>query len=59
MDDVASVRCENENLRKIRSKLLLWDVKDNALAPLTNEQQDAIDILTQALDNHLTEVKDN
>uniref|UniRef100_A0A6B2EI61 Conserved oligomeric Golgi complex subunit 3 n=1 Tax=Phlebotomus kandelakii TaxID=1109342 RepID=A0A6B2EI61_9DIPT len=42
MDDVASVKIENANLRKIQNKLLQWDVSDNPLAPLTSLQKDVI-----------------
>lgn len=47
MDYVASARTENANLRKIQQKLLQWEIKDQALAPLTNLQQDAIENLSQ------------
>lgn len=45
MDDVASARSENANLRKIQQKLLQWDVKDQPLAPLTPFQLDTIEKL--------------
>lgn len=48
MDDVASARTENANLRKIQQKLLQWDLKDDPLAPLTQLQLDAIEKLTDA-----------
>ncbi|KNC24040.1 Conserved oligomeric Golgi complex subunit 3 [Lucilia cuprina] len=43
MDDVASVQLENENLRKIRSRLLLWDAKNNALAALNVTQEECLE----------------
>ncbi|KAM7351601.1 conserved oligomeric Golgi complex subunit 3 [Cochliomyia hominivorax] len=43
MDDVASVQLENENLRKIRSRLLLWDSKNNALAALNVTQDECME----------------
>lgn len=43
MDDVASVQLENENLRKIRSRLLLWDSKNNALAALNVTQDECLE----------------
>lgn len=46
MDDVASARSENANLRKIQQKLLQWDNKDKPLAALTTGQLDAIENLT-------------
>lgn len=46
MDDVASARSENANLRKIQQKLLQWDNKDKPLAPLSTSQLDAIENLT-------------
>lgn len=48
MDDVASARTENANLRKIQQKLLQWDGKDQALAPLTSSQLDALERLANA-----------
>lgn len=50
MDDVASVRSENANLRKIQQKLVQWD----KLAPLTNEQLSAIDRLQELCDGPTT-----
>lgn len=50
MDDVASARSENANLRKIQQKLLQWDMKDQPLAPLTAGQHDCIEILSQLCD---------
>lgn len=47
MDDVASARSENANLRKIQQKLLQWDNVDNGLATLTAQQLDTIDNLAQ------------
>ncbi|XP_059609065.1 conserved oligomeric Golgi complex subunit 3 [Phlebotomus argentipes] len=48
MDDVASVKIENANLRKIQKKLLQWDVSENPLAPLTSLQKDVIYNLSMA-----------
>lgn len=50
MDDVASARTENANLRKIQQKLLQWDMKDQPLAPLTTGQHDTIELLSQLCD---------
>lgn len=49
MDDVASARSENSNLRKIQQKLLQWDKKDVSLAALTPFQIDVIDQLNDCL----------
>lgn len=43
MDDVASVQLENENLRKIRSRLLQWESKQNALASLNIAQDECLE----------------
>lgn len=45
MDDVAFVRSENSNLRKIQQKLLQWEKKECSLSHLTQNQIDAIDLL--------------
>lgn len=50
MDDVASVRSENANLRKIQQKLLQWEKKENQLAPLSSLQLDVIDKLQDLLE---------
>lgn len=50
MDDVASVRSENANLRKIQQKLLQWEKKGNQLAPLSNAQLEVIDKLQDLLE---------
>lgn len=47
MDDVAFVRSENSNLRKIQQKLLQWEKKDCSLSHLTQNQIDAIDLLSE------------
>lgn len=47
MDDVASVKNENANLRKIQQKLLQWEITDKPLAPLTSFQQDTLETLMQ------------
>lgn len=46
MDDVASVHSENENLRKIRARVLKWDSTDNPLATLTTKQEECVETLT-------------
>ncbi|XP_061397618.1 conserved oligomeric Golgi complex subunit 3 [Musca vetustissima] len=43
MDDVASVQLENENLRKIRSRLLQWETKSNGLAALNVVQEECLE----------------
>ncbi|TMW54786.1 hypothetical protein DOY81_000019, partial [Sarcophaga bullata] len=43
MDDVASVQLENENLRKIRARLLLWESKGKALASLNATQDECME----------------
>lgn len=45
MDDVALVRSENLNLRKIQQKLLQWEKKECSLSHLTQNQIDAIELL--------------
>lgn len=47
MDDVAFVRSENSNLRKIQQKLLQWEKKECSLSLLTQTQIDAIDLLSE------------
>lgn len=54
MDDVASVRSENANLRKIQQKLLQWEKKENQLAPLSNLQLEVIDRLQDILESSNT-----
>lgn len=49
MDDVASARNENLNLRKIQHKLLQWEKKDCSLSPLTQFQNDVIEQLNEFL----------
>lgn len=44
--DVATVRTENANLRKIQQKLLQWD----SLAPLTTNQLDFLEQLNEICD---------
>lgn len=44
--DVATVRNENANLRKIQQKLLQWDT----LAPLTTNQLDFLEQLNEICD---------
>lgn len=50
MDDVASVRSENANLRKIQQKLLQWEKKENQLAPLSAIQLEVLDKLQDLLE---------
>ncbi|XP_058823550.1 conserved oligomeric Golgi complex subunit 3 [Topomyia yanbarensis] len=45
MDDVATMKSENANLRKIQARLLQWEQKDNALAPLSAAQNEFINKL--------------
>ncbi|XP_055545149.1 conserved oligomeric Golgi complex subunit 3 [Wyeomyia smithii] len=49
MDDVATLKSENANLRKIQSRLLQWEQKDNALAPLSSAQNEFINRLAESL----------
>ncbi|XP_058446712.1 conserved oligomeric Golgi complex subunit 3 [Malaya genurostris] len=49
MDDVASMKNENVNLRKIQAKLLQWEQKDNPLAPLSSTQNEFINKLADSL----------
>lgn len=54
--DVATVRNENANLRKIQQKLLQWDT----LAPLTSNQLDFLEQLNEICDgSSKTEVSSN
>lgn len=47
MGDVAQLNTEQENLRRIRARLLQWDAKDSPLAPLSPQQIDSVDVFTQ------------
>lgn len=49
MDDVASVRSEAQDLRKIQTKLMQWDNAENPVAPLTKFQTDVVYTLTHIL----------
>ncbi|XP_065079066.1 conserved oligomeric Golgi complex subunit 3 isoform X2 [Ochlerotatus camptorhynchus] len=49
MDDVATMKTENANLRKIQAKLLQWEQKDNPLAPLSTAQNEFINRLADSL----------
>ncbi|XP_053694577.1 conserved oligomeric Golgi complex subunit 3 isoform X2 [Sabethes cyaneus] len=49
MDDVATLKSENATLRKIQSRLLQWEQKDNALAPLSAAQNEFINQLAESL----------
>ncbi|XP_017110673.1 conserved oligomeric Golgi complex subunit 3 [Drosophila elegans] len=46
MDDVASAQSENENLRKIRNRLMQWESKTDPLAALSVQQEELLDMLT-------------
>lgn len=56
MEDVAAIRSENANLRRIQNKLVQWDSAEGALAPLTQYQTDVIQTLAQILANSSLEV---
>lgn len=47
MGDVAQLNSEQENLRRIRARLLQWDAKDSPLAALTPQQIDSVDVIGQ------------
>ncbi|XP_055640025.1 conserved oligomeric Golgi complex subunit 3 [Toxorhynchites rutilus septentrionalis] len=49
MDDVATLKNENANLRKIQARLLQWEQKDNPLAPLSSTQNEFINQLAETL----------
>ncbi|XP_017105725.2 conserved oligomeric Golgi complex subunit 3 [Drosophila bipectinata] len=46
MDDVATAHSENENLRKIRNRLMQWESKTDPLAELSIQQEEHLDVLT-------------
>ncbi|XP_060644949.1 conserved oligomeric Golgi complex subunit 3 [Drosophila nasuta] len=46
MDDVASAQSENENLRKIRNRLMQWETKNDPLAALNAQQEEHLEVLT-------------
>lgn len=46
MDDVATAQSENENLRKIRNRLMQWESKTDPLAALSVQQEEHLDVLT-------------
>ncbi|KAH8409385.1 hypothetical protein KR222_002184 [Zaprionus bogoriensis] len=46
MDDVASAQSENENLRKIRNRLMQWESKTDPLAALSAQQEEHLDVLS-------------
>ncbi|KAH8377545.1 hypothetical protein KR093_005881, partial [Drosophila rubida] len=46
MDDVASAQSENENLRKIRNRLMQWETKNDPLAALSAQQEEHLEVLT-------------
>ncbi|XP_017025950.1 conserved oligomeric Golgi complex subunit 3 [Drosophila kikkawai] len=45
-DDVAAAQSENENLRKIRNRLMQWESKTDPLAALSVQQEELLDVLT-------------
>ncbi|XP_004521742.1 conserved oligomeric Golgi complex subunit 3 [Ceratitis capitata] len=45
MDDVAVVQSENENLRKVRQRLLQWESNSDPLAPLNALQLECLDVV--------------
>ncbi|XP_017854764.1 conserved oligomeric Golgi complex subunit 3 [Drosophila busckii] len=45
-DDVASAQSENENLRKIRNRLMQWESKTDPLAALSAQQEEHLDVLS-------------
>lgn len=51
MDDVAVVQSENENLRKVRTRLLQWESSSDALAPLNPLQLECLDVITNQCRN--------
>uniref|UniRef100_A0A0A1WN89 Conserved oligomeric Golgi complex subunit 3 n=1 Tax=Zeugodacus cucurbitae TaxID=28588 RepID=A0A0A1WN89_ZEUCU len=51
MDDVAVVQSENENLRKVRTRLLQWESSIDALAPLNPLQLECLDVITNQCRN--------
>lgn len=56
MGDVENIKSKNDNLRKIQTKLLQWESHDNPLAPLTQNQKDAIFVLSQGESGNKKEV---
>ncbi|XP_017151648.1 conserved oligomeric Golgi complex subunit 3 [Drosophila miranda] len=44
MDDVATAQSENENLRKIRNRLMQWESKTDPLAALSVQQEEHLDV---------------
>lgn len=57
MDDVSTMKSETANQRKITSMLVQWVVKDNPLAPLTQTQQDTLDLISQLVSGEETDVR--
>ncbi|XP_038114767.1 conserved oligomeric Golgi complex subunit 3 isoform X1 [Culex quinquefasciatus] len=49
MDDVATLKSENANQRRIQARLLQWEQKDNGLAPLSAAQNEFINQLAESL----------
>ncbi|KAH8237551.1 hypothetical protein KR038_009186 [Drosophila bunnanda] len=45
-DDVAAAQSENENLRKIRNRLMQWESKTDPLAALSVQQEEHLDVLS-------------
>jgi len=46
MDDVERIQSENDNLRKIRNRLMQWESKTDPLAALSVQQEEHLDVLT-------------
>ncbi|XP_058130062.1 conserved oligomeric Golgi complex subunit 3 isoform X1 [Anopheles ziemanni] len=46
MENTATLRADNANLRKIQAKLVQWELKENPLAPLSTAQTDFINRLS-------------
>ncbi|TDG44296.1 hypothetical protein AWZ03_009269 [Drosophila navojoa] len=46
MDDVASAQSENENLRKIRNRLMKWESQNDPLAALSAQQEEHLEVLS-------------
>lgn len=56
MDDVVTAQLENEHLRKIRSRLMQWDVANKALAPLEEDHMELLDLIDATINpKHVSE----
>lgn len=47
--DLNVVKAESQNLKKIQSSLLKWEIKENPLAPLDSSQNEILYKITQLL----------